>query len=105
MEDEPAAPPTSKVPEDDEIKRIFEAYALAVGKVAHSWNYLHEALGQLFAAVLSAPNRGLALAVWYSTDSDRTQRNMLRAAVSSSGEGRWQPRLPKAFDDLIWLLD
>ena len=47
-----APKPTIKIikwPTDDEMKVAFEAYALALGKVAFSWNYLHEKLGQLFA--------------------------------------------------------
>ncbi|SRR6266702_3029518 len=38
-----------KYPTDAEIQVEFEAYTCAVGKVAHTWNYLHERLGNLFA--------------------------------------------------------
>ena len=90
-------------PSDEERKAAFEAYTLAVGKVAHAWNYLHEKLGQLFV-VVSGADRKIALAIWYSTDSDRAQRLMLRAAVAASGKDRW-PSALLAPDDLKWLLD
>jgi hypothetical protein len=99
-----AQPRIVKWPSDDEVKTHFEAYALAVGRVAHAWNYLQEALGQLFVLVVDG-NRSATLAVWYSTDSDRTQRNMLRAAlVASGGDNRWA-KLPSARRDLLWLID
>ncbi len=92
-----------KVPTDEQIKVAFEAYTLAVGKVAHAWNYLHERLGQLFA-LLTGADRGIALAVWYSTDNDRAQRKMLRAAIAAAAPQRWAS-IPKAVTDLTWLLD
>jgi hypothetical protein len=91
-----------KWPTDEERKTAFEVYTLAVGKVAHARNYLHEKLGQLFV-VVSGADRGIALAIWYSTDSDRAQRWMLRAAAMACGSDRWPN--PAAKDDTIWLLD
>jgi len=70
--------------------------------VAHAWNYLHEKLGQLFV-VISGADRDIALAIWYSTDSDRTQRSILKAAIAASVDRRNE--LPKASEDLKWLLD
>ena len=29
-----------RMPTDEEMKAIFETYAMAVGKVAYSWNFL-----------------------------------------------------------------
>jgi hypothetical protein len=65
-----------KIPTDQQIREAFEAYSMAVGKVAYAWNYLHERLGQLFA-VVCATDREIALAIWYSTDSDRAQRLLM----------------------------
>jgi hypothetical protein len=59
-------------PTEEQVRAAFEAYTLAVGKVAHAWNYLQEKLGQLFAVITGA-DRAIALAVWYSTDNDRAQ--------------------------------
>jgi hypothetical protein len=91
-----------RLPTDEETKAAFERYTLALGKVVHAWNYLHEKLGQLFV-VLSGSDRNIALAIWYSTINDRAQRLMLRAAVMASGVNRWPN--PSAKDDTIWLLD
>jgi hypothetical protein len=98
-----AQPRIVKWPTDEETKAAFEAYTLALGKVAHAWNYLHEKLGQLFV-VISGADRNIALAIWYSTDSDRVQRGMLRAAVAATSGDRWNA-LPKAHEHLKWLLD
>ena len=85
---------------DERTKAAFEAYTLAVGKVAHAWNYLHERLGALFVAV-SGVDRGIALAIWYSTPSDRTERVMLAAAIAARKE--WP--FPTAPEELKWLMD
>jgi hypothetical protein len=89
-------------PTDNERKAAFEAYAAAVGKVAHAWNYLHEQLGKLFL-VISGAEREVALAIWYSVKSDRAQRDMLRAAVNATNSKRSR-EVTKAPDDLKWLL-
>ena len=81
----------------------FDAYVAAVGRVAHAWNYLHEKLGMLFVAV-SGMERNLALSIWYSVTNDHFQREMLKAAVSATNSERLA-KLPKAPDDLKWLLD
>lgn len=92
------------MPSDEEMKVIFEAYALAVGKVAHSWNFLLERLGRIFELVMDA-EESMALAVWWSTESDRVQLLMLQSAILASPEDRWMPRLPKARKELKWLAD
>jgi hypothetical protein len=87
------------------VEAAFEEYYLAVGKVARAWNTLHEYLGQLFVTASGASwtQPWVAQAIWYSVKSDRAQRDMLRAAVNAKS-GRWE-KLPKALDDLNWLLD
>jgi hypothetical protein len=91
------------------VDTAFEEYQLAVGKVAHAWNVLHESLGVLFVTVSAADmfrawvEPRVALAIWYAAKSDRIQRDMLRAAVNAN-PGRWE-KVPKALDDLKWLLD
>ena len=81
----------------------FEAYAKAVGSVVYEWNYLHEELGRLFVIVRSE-DRGLLLAKWWSCETDKRQRKMLKDAVTNAPKVRWK-KLPKAFNDLNWLLD
>jgi hypothetical protein len=80
-----------------------DAYAAAVGRVAHEWNHLHERLGALFVAV-TGMERNLALSIWYSVKSDRAQRDMLRAAIDVTNSQRSE-RLPEAPDDLQMVLD
>jgi hypothetical protein len=91
-----------RIPSEEEAKKAFEGYALAVGKVAHAWNYLHEKLGQLFV-VISGADRQVALSIWYSNNSDRTQRKVMQAAVLARADDRWPNQSAK--EDLKWLLD
>ena len=95
--------PTPKIvmwPTDEEARRAFEEYCMAVGKVCHAWNYLHEKLGILFGR-LSCLDREVALNVWYSKFQDRWQRDELRRAVNALSN--WPN--PPAKDDVIWLID
>jgi hypothetical protein len=87
----------------EETKKAFEAYVAAVGKVAYEWNTLHERLGVLFVAV-TGMERNVALSIWYSVRSDLAQREMLKAAFFATNPQRSE-KLPKAPDDLKWLLD
>jgi hypothetical protein len=92
-------------PLGDSVEDAFEEYYLAVGKVTRAWNTLHEYLGKLFVTASGASwtQPWVAYAIWYSVKSDRTQRDMLRAAINAKG-GRWE-KLPRALNDLKWLLD
>ena len=60
-------------------------------------------LGVLFVAA-TGMERNLALSIWYSVTSDRAQREMLKASVFATSSQRSE-KLPKARDDLKWLLD
>jgi hypothetical protein len=94
-----------KFPTDAELQRAFEDYTLAVGKVSFAFNYLQEQLCELFVAVIMAahtPQTGRA--IWYCTDSDRSQRLMLEAAIKVAPPERWQNR-PRAREDLLWLME
>jgi hypothetical protein len=61
---------------------VFNSYVSALGRVAHSWNTLQEALGELFWTVTEM-DKATAFAVWYSTPNDRAQRGMLSAAIDA----------------------
>lgn len=91
-----------RMPTDAETKRAFEEYSLAVGKVSHAWNYLQERLGLLFRLVSGAPHE-IASAVWYSVESDRSQRNMLSAAAGANT--KLSEKYPDLVPDLKWLVD
>jgi hypothetical protein len=86
----------------DPVEEALEEYALTVGKVVRAWNHLQERLGQLFSTILGT-DYSVTSAVWYSSDSDRTQQGMLRAAIGEMHSERW-PQQPKAKDDLRWLV-
>jgi hypothetical protein len=90
---------------DQQVTAEFEAYTCAVGRVAHAWNYFHERLGALFAQLVNAPDRNVIAAVWYSTFSDRAQREMLKASVLALAEYRWGSVPSHAKADLLWLLE
>lgn len=90
-------------PTPDEQRRHFDAYCLALGKVAHAWNYLFEKLGRLFV-VVAGGDKHVANAIWYAPDSDRTKVGMLRAAIDASVNAEWPRQFPTAKADMIWLL-
>jgi hypothetical protein len=90
-----------KVPDREEITAAFEPYVAAVGRVVHAWNFLQEKLALIFAA-MSGADHEIALAIWYSTENDRAQRQMFRAAINASPAKRWAAT---ARDDLLWLLN
>ena len=87
--------------------QMFRPYALEIGKFALEWNRLHENLYLLFSAALGeGENMLLAYKVWHSLQSDRAQREMLRAAAQVTFATDAQKRAyPKALNDTIWLLD
>ena len=90
----------------EELARLhFEAYALALGKVAHAWNYLFESLGRLFVPIAGG-NPHVATAIWYAPDSDRTKVDMLKEAISTPGQQPfWLPEFPAAKDDILWMIE
>jgi hypothetical protein len=103
MADEPLTA-TRTFPTRDEAQATFDAYAAAVGRLAYNWNLLHEEFGRLFFAVTGMEPQ-IAFSIWYSTDSDRTQQSMLKAAIIAASH-RWQnTKPPHATDDLVWLMN
>lgn len=92
------------LPTDDELNRHFDAYCLALGKVAHAWNYLFEKLGRLFVVVTEGDGH-VANAIWYAPDSDRTKLGMLKAAVGASVNASWSNQFPTAKGDINWLVE
>lgn len=92
-----------KYPNQDLIDEAFQPYIMAVGRVAHSWNYLQERFGRLFAQVIGGDSR-IAMAVWYSIDSDRGQRKMLRSALSVKDIHVSINRKEDDIGDIIWAI-
>jgi len=83
---------------------LLTSYFLALGRVAHSWNQLHEELAKLFC-VTAALEESTGIALWHALRSDRSQRDLLNAALDAAGrDARWSTRFPAATDDIRWLL-
>lgn len=99
--------------------RVFDPYTKAIGQLALAWNDLHESLAALFATIMLGrpPTEGEAvdfapLFVWYSSKSDRAQREMLRGAIryhQPSGGLKpptvWASLRPILYEEVKWLLD
>jgi hypothetical protein len=63
-------------------------------------------MGRLFVQIVGGHDRDVTLGVWYSSYSDRSQRQMLEAAIKASSRDTAWERLPtNAKDDLLWLMD
>jgi hypothetical protein len=81
------------------MQQVFRPLALELGWIVFEWNRLHEALCDLLQDISS--DRELASAVWHSTTSERTQRDMLSNALASITNLDWRPQ---ARNDIEWLL-
>jgi hypothetical protein len=104
----PAVQITVRMPSDEEIKAAFQRYTDGVGRVVHSWNFLHEKLGQLFLAVFDA-EKSVVMSVWYAIDSDRSQRKMLEAATKAKPKVGWPQKdsgepIYDYVSEILWLL-
>ena len=86
-------------PSPKETDALYFNHAMMVGRVSCSWNMLHERLADIFVALIESE---LARSVWYSTESDRSQRKMLASVVKAK---TWPESLPKAKDDITWILN
>lgn len=88
----------------EEIEEAFDLYTAAVGRVAAAWNRLHDRMENLFCKIMNADSELLS-AVWHSTYSDRSQRQMLEAAIKASKPLPLWGHLPDtANEDLLWLM-
>jgi hypothetical protein len=84
--------------------KSFRPYAITIGQAALAWNGLHEAYRGLFCAVLNADSSTTPIinSVWYSIPSDRSQRQMVEAAATTSHEAG--ELSSTAFKKIKWLL-
>ena len=80
----------------------FRPYALAIGQVALAWNDLNETLGSLFVNLVGAGIDDKVQAAWQALTSDRSKRDMLKAAIGelSLKEERLNP---SAKVEMKWL--
>ena len=82
-------------------QEAVDAYALAVGRLSIAWNYLHGALGDLFALVIGGDVE--LVKKWRSVANDRALREMLRAVIKAANPERWK-QTPTAPADLLAVL-
>jgi hypothetical protein len=88
----------------DAMEETLQPYFVALGKVAHEWNHLHEELGKVFCAVIGL-DLSIGLAAWHSLNSDRSKRKMLRDTIrATSSNEDWQNKHPGAYDGVIYLI-
>src|ERR1700722_11761652 len=87
------------------MRVTFDAYALAVGRVAHAWNMLHERLGKLFVVIVGARDPNISISLWYSSDSDRAKQKMLTDAIEAYADQQWPWTIPSARSDLLWVTE
>ncbi len=83
-------------------KPAFQQYAKALGELSLAWNDLHEMLGNLFWVSLGIPNGVMPLDVWHSSNSDRAQRDMLKAIAESHAIGGDLTKTAKI--EILWVL-
>jgi hypothetical protein len=67
----------------EEVADLTAKHARQTGAAISAWNLLQDTLGRIFAEIVDPANQKLALAIWYSQESDRAQRKMLKAAVKA----------------------
>ncbi len=82
--------------------RAFQKLALALGRVALSWNDLHISLSSLLSVILRIPNRLITDTIWYAVKSDRGQRDVLKALNSSQAIGLNLSKEARA--EISWIL-
>lgn len=87
------------------MRKPLEDYLVAVGQVAFHWNDLHEALGLVFVQLVGT-SRKVGLGIWYATQSDRAQRDMLSAALRGreGDDPPWTPHA-RASADIGWVIN
>jgi hypothetical protein len=93
MNDDAPKPKLSKI-------ELRDQHALLIGRIAMTWNILHENLATLFGALFEHKDLKLALASWHSQVNDAAQREMLRAVA----ETKFGPDA-KAYEEINWILE
>lgn len=89
----------------DAANATLQPYLLALGKVANSWNHLHEELGKVFCA-LTGLDISVGMAIWHSLKSDRSHRDILEGALKSrAADEEWTQQNPNAVKGITYLLN
>jgi hypothetical protein len=67
---------------EDGILQERQRYISELGELLVSWNALQESFAELFCIVTGMPNNRIPSAIWHSIRSDKTQRDILTAAIN-----------------------
>lgn len=92
-------------------ERHFKPYAIQIGRMALSWNSLHESLGTMFGLLMGDKDGPMQMAVWQAAKFDRPKREILRAAFAhwvapnTIGTGRQKALKPRIRGDIEWMLN
>lgn len=89
-------------------KAALRPCSVELGYLAVAWNQLHLNLLALFVLLLGARREPHAKALWYSLDSDFSQRKLLRTIIDT--EIKILPQSERTLpatqaEDILWLLD
>jgi hypothetical protein len=96
----PVRAPTARA-----AKAALRPYVVELGYLATAWNRLHQNLSSLFSLLLHPIANTTSQAIWHSTDSDFTQRKMLRAMLDSIKAAPPEQRLERQIKEMSWILD
>jgi hypothetical protein len=66
-----------KVPQE----KLYRPLVTELGKLVVSWNALQQSLENLFSSIIDGSYGDLPAAIWHAVPSDRSQRDMLKAAA------------------------
>lgn len=99
--DEKAKANKSITPKQFETR--LRPYAVEVGRLVYSWNHLQHVLGNLFWMVSGVENGMIPFAIWNAVPSDRTQRDMLRAATKAQFTKN-TPEEKRVREDILWVV-
>jgi hypothetical protein len=96
-----------KQPTPRQAKAVLRPYAVELGYLAATWNQLHHNLSSLFTLLLKSKNERFAQVIWHATDSDFTQRKMLRAIIETDKKLLPMARTlqPTHAAEILWILD
>jgi len=90
-------------------KTILRPYSVELGHLAAAWNQLHHNLSSLFTLILRSQNNDFSQAIWHATESDFTQRKMLRAIVETDKRllplRRHRVLSAAQAEEVLWVLD
>lgn len=84
------------------LRRAFRPLAIELAWIAYEWNALHSHLADLFADISTA-DRDMSFAIWHSIPNDRTQRDILKAALTALHP--YDDHMPRLRDDTAWVLE